>query len=103
NRLLYWWRSNTSKEADFETVFATLVRDGIAALIVQNDTLFNNGRERLGALAVRQGIPVLHEAREHVGAGSLISYGSNRSDHFRQARTSLLIARADQSRPPVCR
>src|SRR5262245_29258446 len=60
-RILY-----TSKEADFETVFATLVRDGIAALIVQNDTLFNNGRERLGALAVRQGIPVLHKARDQL-------------------------------------
>jgi putative tryptophan/tyrosine transport system substrate-binding protein len=76
-RILY-----ASSEQQFDTAFATLVQEGIGALVVQNDPLFTNGRERLVALATRHAVPATYEYREFVQAGGLLSYGASVADTY---------------------
>jgi putative tryptophan/tyrosine transport system substrate-binding protein len=67
-RILY-----AGSEQQFGTAFATVVQEGIGALVVQNDPLFTDGRERLVALARRHAVPATYEYREFVLAGRLLS------------------------------
>ncbi len=76
-RILY-----AGSEQQFDTAFATLVQEGIGALVVQNDPLFTNGRERLVALATRHAVPATYEYREFVLAGGLLSYGASVADTY---------------------
>jgi putative ABC transport system substrate-binding protein len=73
----------TSHE-EFEEVFATIMRERIGALLVQNNAVFVGRREQLVALAARYAVPTIYEAREFMAAGGLVSYGSNRFDAMRQ-------------------
>jgi putative ABC transport system substrate-binding protein len=73
-----------TSQDQFEAVFATIVQEGIAALLVSNGTLFTNNRERLVALAARYAVPTAYEYREFVEAGGLFSYGSSNSDSYNQ-------------------
>jgi putative tryptophan/tyrosine transport system substrate-binding protein len=75
---------NASSHEAFEEVFATIGRERIGALLVQNNAVFVGRREQLVALAARIAVPTIYEAREFVAAGGLISYGSNRFDAMRQ-------------------
>jgi putative ABC transport system substrate-binding protein len=75
---------DASSEDQFEGVFATLVQERIRALVVQNDTLFNEWSERLGELAAKNAVPTIYEYRESVAAGGLISYGGSQRDSYRQ-------------------
>jgi putative ABC transport system substrate-binding protein len=70
---------------DIETAFATFAQRGVRALLVGTGTFLFNNRERIVALAARDGIPTMYSAREAVVAGGLMSYGSNISDAYRQA------------------
>ena len=76
-RILY-----ASSEQQFDTAFATVVQEGIGALVVQNDPLFTDGRERLVALARRHAVPATYEYREFVLAGGLLSYGASVADTY---------------------
>jgi putative tryptophan/tyrosine transport system substrate-binding protein len=62
-------------ETDFETVFATLVREGAGALLVNSDVFFTSQRDQIVALAARHAIPVMAAWREWPVAGGLMSYG----------------------------
>jgi putative ABC transport system substrate-binding protein len=79
-RILY-----ADSEAQFEPVFATIVQERIGALVVQNDPLFNSGRERLVALAAQHAVPAIYEWRKIVEIGGLISYGADTPGAYRQA------------------
>ena len=69
---------------DFESVFATLVRRRVDALVVSSDPFFNTRRDRLVALAALHRIVVIYEFREFAAAGGLMSYGANLADGYRQ-------------------
>ncbi len=69
---------------EFEAVFATIARERVAALLVQNNAVFVGRRDQLVALAARYAVPTIYEAREFMAAGGLMSYGSNRFDAMRQ-------------------
>jgi putative ABC transport system substrate-binding protein len=75
---------SAGSEEQFDEVFATIERERIGALLVQNDPLFTTGRERLVALAARYAVPSSYEFREFVQAGGLMSYGSSQSESYRQ-------------------
>jgi putative ABC transport system substrate-binding protein len=62
-------------ETDFETVFATLIRERVGALLVNSDVFFTSQRDRIIALAAHHAIPVMAAWREWPFAGGLMSYG----------------------------
>jgi putative ABC transport system substrate-binding protein len=75
---------HASKERDIDTVFATLARQQIGALLVDADTFFVSRRDQLVALAARHSMPAIYDLRDYVAAGGLMSYGTNLSDGYRQ-------------------
>jgi putative ABC transport system substrate-binding protein len=76
--------ANATADAEFEPAFASLAGLRVRALLIYADPFFNNRREHLVALAVRHGIPAMHEWRESVVTGGLISYGPVLGEVYRQ-------------------
>jgi putative tryptophan/tyrosine transport system substrate-binding protein len=75
--------ASTDRESD--TAFASLVQQGIDALLVATTTLSLSRRVPLATLAAYHRIPAIYPWREHVDVGGLMSYGPNLSDQYRQA------------------
>jgi putative ABC transport system substrate-binding protein len=75
---------SASRDADFDTVFATLVRQQTAALFVAGDAYLTGRRGRIVALTLRHGVPTMFDRRDYVDAGGLISYGHDRANAYRQ-------------------
>jgi putative ABC transport system substrate-binding protein len=71
-------------EEEIDTAFAALVRDGMQAIQVAADPLFNSYRERIVALAARHAVPAIYESRNYAAAGGLMSYGPDLVDMYRQ-------------------
>jgi putative tryptophan/tyrosine transport system substrate-binding protein len=72
-------------ESDIEGAFATAVRQQVAALQVGSDAFFQNQREQIAALALRHAMPTISSTPEEATAGSLMSYGADPIDVYRQA------------------
>jgi putative ABC transport system substrate-binding protein len=72
-------------ESDFDTAFATLVRQRADALVIAPDALFTNRSEQLAHLTVRYALPTIYQWHEFAVAGGLISYGASSSDSYRLA------------------
>jgi len=72
-------------ESEFESTFASLVQLEAGGLIVGSDTLFNDRRTELVALAARHAVPAIYDGRESVESGGLISYGTSLAGTYRQA------------------
>ena len=51
--------------------------------MISADPFFNSRRERLVALAARYAVPTMHEWRESVAAGGLISYAPSLTSMYR--------------------
>jgi putative ABC transport system substrate-binding protein len=73
-----------STDAQIAASFATLSRDRIGALVVQNDAFFDSQRSQIVALASRNLIPAIYHLREFPAAGGLMSYGASLADAYRQ-------------------
>jgi putative tryptophan/tyrosine transport system substrate-binding protein len=65
--------------------FATMAKQGIAALLVESDPFFTNRRNLLVALAAQYALPAGYQQREFADAGGLMSYGPSGPDSLRQA------------------
>jgi ABC-type uncharacterized transport system substrate-binding protein len=76
---------HTVAERDFDAAFDDLGRAQASAVLVFPDALFTGARGRLADLAIRQKLPVLYPDRSYAEAGGLMSYGSSRTDAFREA------------------
>jgi putative ABC transport system substrate-binding protein len=76
---------DVSSDREIETAFTTLVQRGAGALHGGIGAFITSQRERIVALAARQGIPAIYSYREFVAAGGLMSYASNIPDAYRQA------------------
>jgi ABC-type uncharacterized transport system substrate-binding protein len=75
---------NARTERDFDTAFATLMRERARALIVADDAIFMNRREKLVTLAALHAVPTIYGRREFPAVGGLISYGASTADQYRQ-------------------
>jgi len=71
-------------DTDFEPAFASIAKSGAGTLLISADPFFNSQRERLVAFAARYAVPTMHEWRESVAAGGLISYGPSLTGMYRQ-------------------
>ena len=73
-----------STENELEADFATMVQNGVGALIVAPDPFFIGRREQLVLLAARHMIPAIYPSRVFVDLGGLMSYGSSVLDLSQQ-------------------
>jgi putative tryptophan/tyrosine transport system substrate-binding protein len=73
-----------SSENELEADFATMVQNGVGALIVVPDPFFIGRREQLVQLAARHMMPAIYPSRVFVDLGGLMSYGSSVLDLSQQ-------------------
>jgi putative tryptophan/tyrosine transport system substrate-binding protein len=68
-----------------DTIFPTLAKERVNAVIVLRDALFFIQRAALATSAMAARLPTVYGFREHVEDGGLISYGINVSENFGRA------------------
>ena len=76
---------HASTELELESVFASLAKSRIGALVIGTDTFFNSQSAKLAALTLRHGVPAIYQYREFVAAGGLMSYAGSITDAYRVA------------------
>jgi putative ABC transport system substrate-binding protein len=74
-----------SSEQDLAVAFENLARQHVGGLVISNDTYFVHRYKELATLALRHRIPAIHQSREFVAAGGLISYGGKVGESHRLA------------------
>ena len=72
---------------DFEIAFSVMMRERADALIVFPSPMLFGEHRRIVALAAKNRLPAMYQAREFVDAGGLMSYGANLPDLFRRCAT----------------
>jgi putative ABC transport system substrate-binding protein len=77
--------SRVGRELDFASAFELLARQGVDALLVTTDPVFESERDRIIALAAHHAIPAIYALREYAVAGGLMTYGASVTDVYRQA------------------
>jgi putative ABC transport system substrate-binding protein len=77
--------SKAGTDDDLEAAFASLVRDGIGALLAAADAFFDIRRDRIVAFASAQRLPAIYQFREYAVAGGILSYGVDILDGYRQS------------------
>ncbi len=75
---------NASTSREIDAAFATFVRERPDALFVGNDSLFTSRRVQLVNLASRHAVPATYSSLENAEVGGLMSYGTSRTDAYRQ-------------------
>jgi putative ABC transport system substrate-binding protein len=68
-----------------ERNFAIMKRERTEAVIVAVDAFFIGQRQQIAELALKNYLPSIFSAQEHVEAGGLMSYGQNLADLYRRA------------------
>jgi putative tryptophan/tyrosine transport system substrate-binding protein len=76
---------SAATEQDLAVVFENLGRQHVGGLVIANDTFFVHRSREMAALALRARIPAIHQSREFVAAGGLISYGGKVAESHRLA------------------
>jgi putative ABC transport system substrate-binding protein len=87
---------------DIETVFATVARQQIGALLVNADPFFTSQHGYFVQLEASHKVPTIYPAREFAAAGGLMSYGTSIRDAYREA--GVYSGRSSKGKnPPICR
>jgi putative ABC transport system substrate-binding protein len=73
-----------STSGEINAAFATIARERPDALFVSSGPFFSTRRVQLANLASRHAIPATYSGRAYIEAGGLMSYGTNRTDWYRQ-------------------
>jgi ABC-type uncharacterized transport system substrate-binding protein len=76
---------NAGTQNQIDDAFAAIKHQRIGALIVSADPFFFSERVKLIILMARHALPTIFSDRELAEAGGFISYGSSRTDSYRQA------------------
>jgi putative tryptophan/tyrosine transport system substrate-binding protein len=69
-------------QSDLDRAFAAMA--GSDALLVQFDDLTRTYRQQVAQLAARYRLPTIHDNREYVVAGGLMSYGTDTRENWRR-------------------
>ena len=69
---------------EIETAFAAAIEQRLAWLNAV-DVFFESRREQMAALGLRHALPTISGSRDSVKAGTLLTYGSDSADLYRQA------------------
>jgi len=77
--------ASASIPSEIDVAFATLIQQGIGALLGGRQGLFLFTAPQLAALAARHKLPTIYAFRESVVAGGLMSYGASIADAARIA------------------
>ena len=72
-------------EKEFDAAFEALTKEGVEALLVTADPLFNFHRKQIVGLAARHSLPAIYQWRDFVADGGLMSYGPSIEDAYHQA------------------
>jgi putative ABC transport system substrate-binding protein len=72
-----------SSDREIAAAFADFNTRRVGGLIVGNSAFFDSRQEQLVALASRYALPTIFEWSDFVGAGGLMSYGTDRADAHR--------------------
>ncbi len=80
---LQLWELRDPKE--FDSAFSAMSREGVGALNVLSDALFQAERRRIADLAAMHRLPAIHFVKEYAAAGGLMAYGASLPDQFRRA------------------
>jgi putative ABC transport system substrate-binding protein len=75
---------SVASQAELEPAFAAFSQQGVGALIVSADPLFQEWREQLAGLAARHALPACYGTREFALAGGLMSYGADLPEAYHQ-------------------
>jgi len=75
---------NAGAESELDAIFTTIAREHAGALLVPDDVLFINQRDRLIALAALHAVPAMYGRREFPASGGLMSYGASAIEQYRQ-------------------
>ena len=75
---------NAGSGHELEAAFTSFVEQGIGGVIVGSDAFFLSRRDQLASLVLKHSLPAICDVREHTLAGALISYGTDRTDAYRQ-------------------
>ena len=73
--------------SDLERALATGAKARGEALVTQSDAFTFFHRARIAELALKHRLPTMHDLREYVEAGGLMSYGTDLADLYRGAAT----------------
>ena len=76
---------NASSIAEIDVAYETAAQKQIGALLIGTEILFTNQRAQFVALAARYRIPTMHQWREFVTSGGLVSYGTSHTEPYSQA------------------
>jgi len=76
---------NGGSEDEIGRAFATAAQQRASALQVGDDAFLDSRRAQIAALGLRHALPTIALTPRAVEAGSLMSYGSNQADVYRQA------------------
>src|SRR6516164_5028232 len=79
------FRGTEGSRASLEPTFAMIARDGLQALYVSWNPLFNVHRATVTFNASKLRLPTIYGFREFVQSGGLMSYGPDLPDQYRRA------------------
>jgi putative ABC transport system substrate-binding protein len=71
-------------EPEIETAFSAMRQVGANALYINTDPVFQDRRDQIAALAIRDRIPTMSDRREFPVSGCLMSYAGSETESFRQ-------------------
>ena len=77
--------AQAANEQQLAEAFRDFARRGIGGLVLANDPFFTHRSKEIAALALRDGIAAVHQSRDFVAAGGLMSYGADIADSHRLA------------------
>jgi len=75
---------NATTDAEIDACFATIVQQGIRALLIAASPFFSSRLDYIQARTERYAVPAIYAFREFAIAGGLASYGASLSGAFRQ-------------------